>query len=107
MMKDGLRSFVLKFADLSGERIRAGRRCVESDGGDLQVVAREMHSMAGEAGLLGMVEVMAFARAAEQAAHALASTPSAEQRDAMIAALDDVETALRNATRGLRAASPS
>lgn len=99
-MKDRLRGFVLRFAEVSAARIERGRR-VEDGDGDLVAVARELHSMAGEAGLLGMTEVMAFARAAEQAAFALASAQSPDSRDALRAALDDVETALRNATRSV------
>jgi HPt (histidine-containing phosphotransfer) domain-containing protein len=99
-----MRPFLVRFAELGAVRIREGRRTVEA-GADLASLAREMHSMAGEAGLLGMTEVMAFARAAEQAAHALAASPSRGTSDgatdAMSAALDDVETALRNAVRGL------
>ena len=98
----GMRSFVLRFAELSTARIREGRKSVGARGGDLEGVARELHSMAGEAGLLGLTEVMAFARAAEQAAIALGSHASNEQWGAMEAALDDVETALFNATRGMR-----
>ena len=98
-----MRAFVVRFTELSITRIRNGRSSIEKEGSDLDGIARELHSMAGEAGLLGMTEVMAFARAAEQATFALASSPSADRREAMVAALDDVETALRNATRGIAA----
>lgn len=104
-MNGGMRPFVVRFAELSSARIREGRQSVGARAGDLERIARELHSMAGEAGLLGLTEVMAFARAAEQAAIALASSPSGEQRGAMEAALDDVETALLNATRGMRTES--
>ena len=102
-----MRAFVVRFAQLSIARIRNGRMSIGNEGSDLDGIARELHSMAGEAGLLGMTEVMAFARAAEQATFALASAPSDERREAMVAALDDVETALRNATRGIGAESSS
>lgn len=106
-MNGGMRSFVVRFAELSSARIREGRASIGSRGGDLERVARELHSMAGEAGLLGLTEVMAFARAAEQAAIALTSDGSTERWGAMEAALDDVETALFNATRGMRPESRS
>lgn len=104
-MNGGMRSFVLRFADLSSARIREGRQSIVARSGDLERIARELHSMAGEAGLLGLTEVMAFARAAEQAAHALAASESTDRWGAMAAALDDVETALLNATRGMRTSS--
>lgn len=103
----GMKSFVARFAEVSSARIRDGRQSVGARGGDLERIARELHSMAGEAGLLGLTEVMAFARAAEQAAIALATNASSERWGAMEAALDDVETALFNATRGMRPESRS
>lgn len=100
--RGGLAGFVGRFADLSRGRIVAARATFASASepvGEVERSARELHSMAGEAGLLGMTEVMAFARAAEQAAAALASEPSPDRREAALAALDDLETALRNAMR--------
>ena len=88
-----------RFADLSEKRIARGRTAAARRGADLKDVARELHSMAGEAGLLGVPEVMALARAAEQAALELARSGSGECHDALCCALTDLETAVRNATR--------
>lgn len=92
------RSFMARFADLSERRIARGRSAA-ADRGALKDIARELHSMAGEAGLLGVPEVMALARAAEQAALELARSGSGECHEALCCALTDLETAVRNATR--------
>jgi HPt (histidine-containing phosphotransfer) domain-containing protein len=91
------RSFMARFAKISFERIAAAR----ADDPDLGAVARELHSMAGEAGLLGVVEVMALARAAEQAAVELMASRTDEHRQSFACALADLEIALSGATRSV------
>lgn len=96
MTSSGTRGFVARFAKISEERIARGRAATTASGADLEEVARELHSMAGEAGLLGVREVMALARAAEQAVLELSATRSDEGREAVRCALGDLEIALRN-----------
>lgn len=91
--------FVVRFAKLSEERIARGRAAASAGDGDLEEVARELHSMAGEAGLLGVPEVMALARAAEQAVLDLVAARSDDTREGLVCALADLEKALRNAVR--------
>lgn len=110
-----LHRHLVRFAEISHDRIATGRRLtsgggpstVAPDGGTLERLARELHSMAGEAGLLGVTEVMILARAAEQAAQDLARAWRNDasggvregSRETLAFALGDLEVALKNATR--------
>jgi HPt (histidine-containing phosphotransfer) domain-containing protein len=92
--------FYARFAESCRQRIDSGRRAAASgEGKDLSTLARELHSMAGEAGLLAIPEVMTLARAAEQATHELADLRSDERRRSLEIALDDLDVAIRNAAR--------
>ena len=93
-------ALLTRFKELSIQRVASGRSAIR-DEADLASTQQALHSMAGEAGLLGVVEVMALARAAEQAASEHARARSPESKEAFECALGDLETALRNALRDM------
>jgi HPt (histidine-containing phosphotransfer) domain-containing protein len=100
MMEDIRKKFVPRFAALAKERIEIGKK-VAADNGDAQHLARELHSLAGEAGLLGFTRILELARHAEEAAARLYGTPGAPQRRALEKALDDLHVAVSEVERKL------
>ena len=92
--------FYVRFAEVCRLRIERGRAAARSaEPKELSTLARELHSLAGEAGLLAIPEVMTLARAAEQAAHERAESRSDERRRSLEVALADLDVAVRNAAR--------
>jgi HPt (histidine-containing phosphotransfer) domain-containing protein len=94
-MEDVKRKFLPRFAALAKERIRHGREIAASVEGDQAIdFARELHSMAGEAGLLGLGELLALARNAEVAAMQLHASRVPSKRTALEQALLELERAV-------------
>jgi HPt (histidine-containing phosphotransfer) domain-containing protein len=90
-VEDIRRKFLPRFAALAKERIRVGLEVAEAFEGDQALVlARELHSMAGEAGLLGLGDLLSIARAAEVAATQLHASRVPSKRTALQQTLLDL-----------------
>jgi two-component system chemotaxis sensor kinase CheA/two-component system sensor histidine kinase and response regulator WspE len=95
-MEDVKRKFLPRFVSLAKERIRAGLDVAQADlrGEEALHLARELHSLAGEAGLLGFSELLSIARAAEEAATELHSRRTEERSQALKSALSELHVAV-------------
>ena len=99
-MSDLVARFLPRFAALSRERMaRALAIATAGDASQAESVARDMHSMAGEAGMLGLQGVLQAARAAESAARRFTGDPG--HQGALAEAVRALDSALAEATRGL------
>jgi HPt (histidine-containing phosphotransfer) domain-containing protein len=73
-MREELRAqFLPRFVDLARERLTFGRAALSGDPKGLSRLPAELHSLAGEAAMLGLTEVAAVARECESAARECAS----------------------------------
>lgn len=109
-MEDIKRKFLPRFAALAKERIRVGLEVADTvDGDRALVLARELHSMAGEAGLLGLTDLLSLARAAEVAATQLHAARTPSKRTALQQTLLDLHHAVVTVERQIEplAAEPS
>lgn len=88
-MDDVKAKFLPRFCTLAKDRIRTGQKVasVAPRGEEALHLARELHSLAGEAGLLGFSELLSLARAAEEAATELHSRRNEERQKALETAL--------------------
>lgn len=95
MLEELQKKFFPRFAKLAQERIVEGRRIAHDlEGEGALHVARQLHSLAGEAGLLGLTDLVVIARAAEEAATQLHAERSPAMTEGLVAALGELETAL-------------
>lgn len=102
MTADSLkREFLPKFFELAKKRVERARAVVRSpDAGTCDELSREMHALAGEAGLLGVESVLRAARQTELAAADLAKAPGdVPARDRVEHALAELEDAMRVSDR--------
>lgn len=92
MNEDIQATFMHRFTSLARTRvIHALDATSRRDPTALATVVRDMHSLAGEAGLLGLAEVVPLARSGEDRARQLVGAPSAEAADAMLVVLRELE----------------
>jgi HPt (histidine-containing phosphotransfer) domain-containing protein len=99
-MSDLVARFLPRFAALARERsARAMAVVTSADSGQASAVARDMHSVAGEAGMLGLQAVLKAAREAEIAAKRFASDPG--QVQALASALTELDAAVSAAVQGI------
>lgn len=91
------REFLPRFKTLAATRITRVRRVAEAPtAASCEEVARELHALAGEAGLLGLGTVLGAARQAELFAAELAEAPSdASLRERLLRALDELDAKTR------------
>ncbi|MDB4943305.1 MAG: hypothetical protein JWP97_2839 [Labilithrix sp.] len=96
MIEEIRRRFLPRFAELARERITRGVRIAQQSPRDQEALqlARDLHSLAGEAGLLGFGNLIKLARSAEEAATALHAERCPDRSRALADALDDLGTAL-------------
>lgn len=101
-MDDVRKKFLPRFTALAKERIRVGMRVASTLSGDEALhVARELHSLAGEAGLLGLGDLLALARRAEEAATELHASRVEPRRVALEHALLELHAAVSSVEREL------
>ncbi len=98
-MDDIAAKFLPRFASLARERLRnalevAGTRRHASAAG----VTRDMHALAGEAGLLGLDTVLTGARRAEAAARQYGASGSDGDAQALVDSLRELERAVATTT---------
>jgi HPt (histidine-containing phosphotransfer) domain-containing protein len=95
MMDELHARFLPQFLALARERMRRARAAAaRPDAPALTAVMRELHAIAGEAGLLGLTAIVPIARGAEeQAKHLRDGRPGADL-GAFASALDDLGHAI-------------
>jgi HPt (histidine-containing phosphotransfer) domain-containing protein len=88
--------FLPQFTELARDRLqRAYEACAQPDEPTLTAVARELHAIAGEAGLLGLAAIVPIARNAEEHAKRLRDGRAGEDHaGAFVGALDELRAAL-------------
>lgn len=93
------REFLPRFAALATKRVEgAVALCAAPTEASAREIAREMHALAGEAGLLGLATVLSAARQVEITAAELAADPDdASTRDRLDHTLSELAEALRAA----------
>lgn len=91
------REFLPRFKTLAATRIARVRAVAEAPtAAACEEVARELHALAGEAGLLGLGAVLGAARQAELFAAELAQSPAdASLRERLLRALDELDAKSR------------
>jgi HPt (histidine-containing phosphotransfer) domain-containing protein len=88
-------TFVPRFAALARTRLASALDATtRRDAAALAVVIRDMHSIAGEAGLLGLREVVPLARDGEARAKKLCAEPGDQQAAAMTETLHALQSAV-------------
>jgi len=94
-------TFMHRFTSLARTRVsHALDATSRRDPAALAVVVRDMHSLAGEAGLLGLAEVVPLARSGEDRARQLVGTASAEAADQMLDVLRALEQVVERLAAG-------
>jgi HPt (histidine-containing phosphotransfer) domain-containing protein len=85
--------FLPQFVTLARERVATAVAAVlRRDHGATTTTVRELHSLAGEAGLLGLHEVIPLALDSEQKAKLLRVSRADADADALVAALRKLDT---------------
>jgi HPt (histidine-containing phosphotransfer) domain-containing protein len=97
MMEELYAKFLPQFLELAHERMkRAYETAAQPEAAALTVVVRDLHGIAGEAGLLGLAQIVPIARRAEDQAKRLRDAGASAGADtaALVAALDEIRGAL-------------
>jgi HPt (histidine-containing phosphotransfer) domain-containing protein len=95
MMEELYAKFLPQFTELARERMqRAHAAAAQPDVPALTVVMRDLHAIAGEAGLLGLARLVPIARAAEEQAKRLRDAHPGTDAGSFIGALNELESAL-------------
>jgi HPt (histidine-containing phosphotransfer) domain-containing protein len=103
-MEDLLARFLPQFIALARTRIAVAiTNAQKSDAAASETMARELHTLVGEAGLLGLSAVVPLARDCEQKAKYLGHVRSEAEAQVLIAALRELEAVIE----GIGAAHPS
>ncbi|HEY1690879.1 MAG TPA: Hpt domain-containing protein [Polyangiaceae bacterium] len=101
-MDELVAKFLPRFAVLARDRIEGALRAAEGRRHDrAEAVAHDMHSLAGEAGLLGLEGVIVVARAAEDAARRFGGSGGDADAAAFVDCLRSLERAVAAATNGV------
>lgn len=97
MDEDLYAKFLPQFVALARTRVSVALAAVaQRDHGAMPATVRELHSLAGEAGLLGLNEVIPLARDGERRAKLLHGSHTDADADALVAALRALEQAIEN-----------
>lgn len=90
-MDDLHAKFLPQFVDLARSRVALALKvAIDRDHAAAQKVMRELHTLAGEAGLLGLHHVVPLARDSEQKAKELHRTHADADADMLVAALQQL-----------------
>jgi HPt (histidine-containing phosphotransfer) domain-containing protein len=99
-VNDLIARFLPRFAALARERTaRAMAVATNADVAQAPSVVRDMHSVAGEAGMLGLQAVLEAAREAENAAKRFSTAP--DRVEALAGALRSLDAAVSEATKDI------
>src|SRR3954470_16849039 len=96
-MEDLIATFMPKFAATARTRIAKSIDLATKRTPDgVPLIARELHAIAGEAGLLGLGTIVALARAGEEHAKRLRTTKSDADADALLGSLTELQGAIES-----------
>ena len=94
-MQDLLATFTPKFVAIARTRItKSIELAMQRSPDHVPVIARELHAIAGEAGLLGIGPVVKLARGSEDLAKRLRASRSDADADALLASLTELKQAI-------------
>jgi HPt (histidine-containing phosphotransfer) domain-containing protein len=94
-MDDLLATFLPRFAELARTRLtRSIEIATQRDHGATASIARELHAVAGEAGLLGLASIVPLARASEEHAKRLRATRTDADAETLVASLTELRRAI-------------
>jgi HPt (histidine-containing phosphotransfer) domain-containing protein len=94
-MDDLLAMFLPKFSAIAKTRIAKSLDLVNQRTPDyVPTIARELHAIAGEAGLLGLVSIVALARNGEEHVKRLRASHSDADVDALLTSLTALKSAI-------------
>jgi len=94
-MEDLLAHFVPKFAAVAKTRVVRGLEiAAQRDHEAAADTVRDLHAVAGEAGLLGLNALVPLARDSEEKAKRLRATRSAEDAEALYSSLTELKRAI-------------
>lgn len=95
MIKDLYEKFLPQFVELARVRMeRAQEAVLRPEIAAMTVVIRELHAIAGEAGLLGLAPIVPLARQAEERAKRLRESTTDTDRTAFAGALAELKGAI-------------
>ena len=96
-MDDLYAKFLPQFVKLARERVAAAIAvATQRDQSAVTTIVRGLHTLAGEAGLLGLREVVPLARDCEHRAKALNGGSSAADPDGLVTALRQLERVIES-----------
>jgi HPt (histidine-containing phosphotransfer) domain-containing protein len=96
-MDDLYAKFLPQFVKLARERVAAAIAvATQRDQSAVTTIVRGLHTLAGEAGLLGLREVVPLARECETKAKALNGGNSAADADVLVTALRQLERVIES-----------
>lgn len=96
-MDDLLASFLPRFTALAKTRLaRSLEVAMQRDHAGTAAIARDLHAVAGEAGLLGLASIVPLARASEEAAKRLRASRAEADADALVASLTELQQAIES-----------
>jgi HPt (histidine-containing phosphotransfer) domain-containing protein len=96
-MEDLYAKFLPQFVTLARTRVAAAITvATQRDHAASTTIVRELHTLAGEAGLLGLGDVVPLARDCEQKAKALHVSGAATDAEALCAALRQLERVIES-----------
>jgi HPt (histidine-containing phosphotransfer) domain-containing protein len=94
-MEDLYAKFLPQFMELARERLQRARAATaQLDQPTMTVVMRDVHAIAGEAGLLGLSRIVPIARNAEEHAKRLRDAGPGTDTAPFLAALNELESAI-------------
>ncbi len=94
-MEDLLATFVPRFAANAKVRVaRSIEHANRRDAAGTAMVIRELHAIAGEAGLLGLGGIVSLARRGEEAAKRYRTNRDNQVAEALLASLDELRRAI-------------
>lgn len=94
-MEDLRAAFLPRFLEVARARITKARAATREAGRDaVNATLRDLHALAGEAGLLGLTAVLALAREGEERARSLLAARTDDTISALATSLDELAKAL-------------
>lgn len=100
-MDELVAKFLPRFAALARQRLQQAMQDARDRRRDrAPAVAHDLHALAGEAGLLGLENVIGIARSAEAAARQFGGSGTESDAIAFVSSLKNLEQAVAEATNG-------
>jgi HPt (histidine-containing phosphotransfer) domain-containing protein len=93
-MQDLINVFMPKFVASAQKRIARSLELVAKKPADVVGVSRELHAVAGEAGLLGIAQIVTLARTGEDQAKRLRAGATDADVESLLASLHELQKAV-------------